>query len=160
MKEIMHKLQWTCLQNVFELEEAGQKLLALAKKSLKHSHSPYSNFKVGAAVLLENGKMLGGSNQENAAYPMCLCAERVALAAAASQQPGKTIMAMAITVKHPTKIINQPVMPCGSCRQAICEMEQKQQRPIQLIIRGEEGNIFIFKTGLDILPFAFDGALL
>lgn len=160
MKKRSQKLEWGSVENPIQLAKIEAQLLALAKDSLENAHAPYSNFKVGAAALLDNGKMLGGSNQENAAYPMCLCAERVALSAVASQAPKATIKAMAITVKAPTQVIDQPAMPCGSCRQALCEIEYKQKAPIRLIIRGETGVIFIFKSAKDILPFSFDASFL
>lgn len=160
MKHLSQKLEWIEIGDPSMLAEQENQLLSLATTSLAHAHAPYSNFRVGAAVLLENGMLLGGSNQENAAYPMCLCAERVALAAAASQQPDATIVKMAITVKAPNQIIDKPAMPCGSCRQAICEIEHKQQSSIELIIRGEKGVIYIFKSAKDILPFSFDATFL
>jgi len=129
-------------------------------KQVSDLSAPYSNFHVGAAVLLDNGKMIGGSNQENAAYPLCLCAERVALSAAASQHPNVVIKSMAITVKAPNQVVSQPAMPCGSCRQSLCEQEFKQKKDIKLVIRGEEGDIYIFKSAKDILPFSFDASFL
>ena len=160
MKRISQKLRWKVADDLTDLPKKEAKLLALAKSSLANAHAPYSNFKVGAALLLENGVMMGGSNQENAAYPMCLCAERVALSAAASQQPNVIVKTMAITVKAPTQIIDQPAMPCGSCRQALCEIEQKQKKPIKLVIQGEIGDIYVFKSASDILPFSFDASFL
>lgn len=160
MKKQSQKLEWISLEDDSHLSKEESKLLVLAKASLENAHAPYSNFKVGAAAFLDNGKMLGGSNQENAAYPMCLCAERVALSAVASQEPKAIIKAMAITVKAPSQIIDQPAMPCGSCRQALCEIEYKQKSPIRLIIQGEVGVVFIFNSAKDILPFSFDASFL
>jgi len=153
-------LAWEEVEVLTDLIPIEAKLLALAKSSLENAYAPYSNFHVGAAILLENGKMLGGSNQENAAYPMCLCAERVALSAVASQYPNLLIKTMAITVKAPNQIIGQPAMPCGSCRQALCEKEYQQKHPIRLVIRGEEGPIYCFQSAKDILPFSFDASFL
>ena len=104
--------------------------------------------------------MIGGSNQENASYPLCLCAERVALAAAAATHPNIPILTLAVTVKHPDKVIGKPAMPCGACRQVICEVEQKQQQAIRILTQGEQGAVFIFPSGLSILPFAFDASYL
>ncbi len=151
---------WEEIKSVTDLIPIEAKLLKLAKSSLKNAYAPYSNFQVGAAILLENGAMIGGSNQENAAYPMCLCAERVALSAVASQHPKLIIKAMAITVKAPNQIIGQPAMPCGSCRQALCEKEYQQKQPIRLVIRGEEGPIYCFQSAKEILPFSFDASFL
>jgi len=153
-------LEWECYSTPSELPMLDQKALARAKNSLLHSHSPYSNFKVGAGIYLANGAFLGGSNQENASYPLCLCAERVALAAAAVVYPNVVIHTMAVTVKHPDKVIDKPAMPCGACRQVICEVEQKQQHPIRIITQGETGVVHVFKSGLAILPLAFDASYL
>ncbi|MEL7021021.1 MAG: cytidine deaminase, partial [Bacteroidota bacterium] len=123
-------------------------------------HAPYSNFYVGAAVLLQNGQILNGANQENAAYPMCLCAERVALASAHAQHPDSPVVAIAITVKNPAQVINQPAAPCGACRQVICETEQRYQQSMQIVLRGETGEIFVFEGGKDLLPIGFDQSYL
>ena len=116
-------LEWESYGSLKELVEMDQKILLLAKNQLQYSYSPYSNFKVGTGLYLENGQLIGGSNQENASYPLCLCAERVALAAAAATHPNIPILTLAVTVKHPDKVIGKPAMPCGACRQVICEVE-------------------------------------
>ena len=143
-----------------ELTAADQKLLKQAKKALKKSYAPYSKFQVGAAVLLQNGKTISGGNQENASYPLCLCAERVALAGADCTHSKVPVLSMAITVKSSSQVINHPVAPCGACRQVICETEQKHQTPIRLILQGETGKVYIFRTGQDLLPLSFDGNLI
>jgi len=160
MKKKSSRLEWKVAETLSDLSKKHAKLLTLATSSLVNAYAPYSKFQVGAAILLENGKMIGGSNQENAAYPMCLCAERVALAAAAAQYPKVLIKSMAITVKAPNQIVQQPAMPCGSCRQALCEVEFQQKKDIKLVVRGEEGVIYIFKSVKDILPFSFDASFL
>lgn len=160
MQQKKLKLEWSEVSKKSDLPKKEATLLTLAKSSLANAYAPYSNFKVGAAILLENGAMLGGSNQENAAYPMCLCAERVALSAAAANFPNLVVKMMAITVKAPDQVIAQPAMPCGSCRQALCEQEFRQKKPIKLVVRGEKGPIFIFKSAKDILPFSFDATFL
>ena len=153
-------LEWESYANMDLLVFAEQQALIMAKNQLQYSHSPYSNFKVGAGIQLANGLFIGGSNQENASYPLCLCAERVALAAAAAVHPNVVIQAMAITVKHSTKVINKPVMPCGACRQVLCEVEQKQQQAIRIITQGEQGSIYVFTSAVAILPMAFDASYL
>lgn len=156
MKKIQINTSLEVIENTEQLQEADAELLKLAKSALAHSYSPYSNFKVAAGIRLENGVLLSGSNQENAAYPLCLCAERVAIAAADAQYPGVPIVAMAITVKNPEKVIDAPAFPCGACRQVLCETEQKHQQDIRLILQGEIGEIYIAPSGLSILPFSFD----
>lgn len=153
-------LEWEVYATFQQLSSLDQQVLHLAKTHLQYSHSPYSNFKVGTGLYLENGVFIGGSNQENASYPLCLCAERVALAAAASTHPHIPILTLAVTVQHPDKIIGKPAMPCGACRQVICEVEQKQQQAIRILTQGEQGEVFVFPSGLSILPLAFDASYL
>ena len=143
-----------------ELSPQDQKLIKKAKKALKKSYSPYSNFKVGAAILLENGKMMSGSNQENASYPLCLCAERVTIAAADSVYPKVPIVAMAITAKSPTQTISDPVAPCGACRQTLSEYEIKQDTPIEIYFMGETGKVVKSNSLSNLLPLVFDKSAL
>jgi len=143
-----------------ELESQDQKLIKMAKKALKKSYSPYSKFQVGAAILLANGKMLSGANQENASYPLCLCAERVVLSAASCTYPDVPIVAMAITAKSSSQKVESPVAPCGACRQVICETEMRYKKDIRLILQGEKGKVFITSSGKNLLPLSFDGSLI
>lgn len=143
-----------------ELQPTEQDLLAMAKNALDNSHSPYSNFKVGAAAMLENGAMLGSSNYENAAYPLCVCAEHSALITAANHFPGVPVVALAIVVKNPNKVIEEPALPCGGCRQVIRETEMKNKRDIRIILQGETGPIYVFENGKGMLPMAFGGEFL
>lgn len=143
-----------------ELPAYERELLELARQALTHSYSPYSNFRVGAAIRLTNGETMGGSNYENAAYPMCICAEQSVLAAAASRFPGEKVVAIAVTIHNPHKRIEQPAAPCGACRQVICETEQRNGQTMQVIVQGEVGPVFVFAKGGDLLPFAFGGSFL
>lgn len=155
MKEISLSTKLKEYETADELPEEYRLLLDHARDAIQESYAPYSRFHVGAAILLENGAIALGANQENAAYPMCLCAERVALSNAIMQHPGVGAMAMAITVHNPAKMINIPAAPCGSCRQAICEQEGRQENPIALILQGEEGPVYVIESGKDILPLGF-----
>jgi len=155
-----HSITYDTYPTPDDLPEAERELLTRAKKALPNSYSPYSNFKVAAAARLEDGTIVTGWNTENAAYPMCLCAEPATLAAAASQRPGMPVVAMAITVKSPDQVLNQPASPCGSCRQQLHEQEGRYGQAIRLILRGEEGPVYVFKSAGDLLPFAFSGSLL
>ncbi|MBI3501426.1 MAG: cytidine deaminase [Bacteroidetes bacterium] len=132
-----------------ELSSSDKKLLSEAKKSAVNAYAPYSKFKVGSAVLLENGKIISGNNQENAAYPSGLCAERVALFFSSSQYPNEKIKAIAIT--H---------VPCGACRQAILEYETKQKSPVRIIIQKEKNKILIAQEISHLLPLAFVASIL
>ncbi len=154
-KEI--KAEITVYETTHELPGAEQKLLAAAKNALGKSYSKYSNFQVGAAVLLENGHIINGANQENAAYPLCLCAERVALAAASSQYPESPVTAIAVTVRNPKHKIDTPAAPCGACRQVMSETEDRYNRKMKVLLQGEEGEIYELASAKDLLPLYFTG---
>lgn len=139
-----------------ELLEEERNLLQLAKQVANKAYAPYSNFYVGAAVLLENGKIITGNNQENAAYPSGLCAERVALFYASAEYNTTPIKTIAITCKSPGKIIENPVSPCGSCRQAIAEYEDKYKQAIRIIMSGEKGEVYACNSIADLLPLMFN----
>jgi cytidine deaminase len=130
-------------------------LLVAAKKMVKTAYAPYSEFHVGAAVLLENGEIIAGNNQENAAYPSGLCAERVALFYAGSQYPTIAIKTIAISVKSKNVIISEPLSTCGGCRQVIAEYENKFKKPIRIIMSGEKGQIYIANSIESLLPLMF-----
>ena len=143
--------------SVEELPESDHSLLEMAREALKSSYAPYSKFHVGCALLLANGKIIKGSNQENIAYPSGLCAERVAIFHAGSEYPGISILAMAITVQSDDYKVNSPAMSCGACLQSISEYETKQNQPIRTILQGETGDIYISEQGtLAFLPFRFE----
>jgi len=147
-------------ENVEELNRADASLLEAAKKSLEDAYAPYSKFKVGAALRLKNGKIIIGSNQENAAFPVTLCAERVAIFAAAAQYPNEAIEAVAITAKSSSHVVDKPVTPCGSCRQVIHESEYRFQKAIRVILHGETGEVYVIESIKDILPLTFDAHFL
>ncbi|MBK7504017.1 MAG: cytidine deaminase [Bacteroidetes bacterium] len=149
-------IQYQYFNSKSDLSDDDQILLQAAFDAKKGSHSPYSKFKVGAAVLLENGQIIKGSNQENASYPIGLCAERTALAAVVALFPQDKILTIAITASTELSVVDQPVAPCGICRQTILESEFKQHQNIRLILSGESGAVFIFNTVKDLLPLFFD----
>lgn len=160
MKKIVLQTTIKVYTDSSELNPEDQQLLALAKNALQDSYSPYSQFQVGAALLLQDGTMIGGSNQENAAYPLCLCAERVALGAAAAQYPREPIIAIAITAKNPKLLQEKPVSPCGACRQVLLETEAKHQQTMRILLQGEVGDIYLIDQARDLLPLSFDGSFL
>lgn len=139
-----------------DLSKEDKELLATAKKAVKSAYAPYSQFHVGAAVLLQNGKVVTGNNQENAAYPSGLCAERVALFYANAKYPNVGVKTIAVSVKTDHQIINEPVSPCGSCRQVIAEYENLFQSPIRIIMSGETGKVIISDSIAGLLPFMFN----
>lgn len=140
--------------SINELPEPDAKLVYTARKASKNAYSPYSNFNVGAAVLLQNGEIISGSNQENSAYPNGLCAERVALFYANSEFPHDKVCAIAVSAENINGIVSEPVSPCGSCRQALMETEVRFQQKIRVILDSRK-KILVF-YGIDcLLPFAF-----
>lgn len=142
------------------LEKEDSELMKAAVEARKNAYAPYSNFQVGAAVLLENGEVVIGSNQENAAYPSGLCAERVAIYHASAKYPGVTIKSVAISATSKNYVVDKPAAPCGNCRQSMIEYEQKQKQPIKILLMGEKGEVLKIDSLLDILPLAFDNSFL
>lgn len=141
--------------SVEELPTEIQKLMRNAVEARANAYAPYSKFKVGAALILDNGKIVKGSNQENASYPSGLCAERTAIYAAGANFPEQYINAMAITAASAKQKLTEPIPPCGACRQAIAEYEQKQNKPIEIYFMGSEGKVAHVKALLELLPLAF-----
>lgn len=155
MKELIFKYEQH--KSTRKLTDIQRAVLKEAKKALKKSYSPYSGFQVAAAIELANGEILSGANYENAAYPLCLCAERVTLAVAASQYPNMRVIRMAVTVKSKEHPQTKPAAPCGACRQVILETETKQKKPMEIILQAEKGDILVIAEGRSLLPFGFDG---
>lgn len=161
MKENLKlEVNYSVYQNTNDLPEQYQALVVAAKKATHDSYAPYSNFFVGAAILLENGTIVSGSNQENASYPIGLCAERTALSAAASMASHEKIKAIAITARSMHNPVLKPAAPCGICRQAIFEAETKHQQNIEIILTGESGEVYIFSSIKELLPLYFDAGFL
>jgi cytidine deaminase len=138
-----------------ELSATERNLLEKARQSLRSAYAPYSNFHVGAAVLLENGTIVLGNNQENASYPLGLCAERVAIFAASANHPGVKIKTIAVTASSKDMQINKPVTPCGACRQVMAEYEFRDKSPIKIIMAGENGKILVAESVKELLPYQF-----
>ena len=137
-----------------ELNEAEQQLVRKAMQATDNSYSPYSHFRVGAAIRLEDGSEIIGANQENAAYPVTLCAERTAIFAAQAQQPELSIESMAIAARNEKGFTEDPVTPCGSCRQVILEIEQRYGKPMKIYLYGTKG-VYVIDTVCDLLPLCF-----
>ena len=136
--------------------EAGDRVLAQAAiEATALSYAPYSNFNVGAAVLMENGDIIKGSNQENAAYPSGICAERTALFYAGASRPDKAVVKIAIAAGQNGVLCSSPVTPCGACRQVMAQYQLKGGHPIEILLIGTE-RIWKFAKVEDLLPFTFD----
>jgi cytidine deaminase len=160
MKKITLQSEIEVAKTIEELSDIDAQLLARAKEAAKGAYAPYSNFKVGAALLMENGVIVIGNNQENAAFPVTMCGERTAVFSAAAQYPNTPIEAIAITIISAKGAIDRPIPPCGSCRQVIYENEVRHQCDIRLILQGDIGEIYVVKTVKDILPLLFDASYL
>ncbi|MGB5420461.1 cytidine deaminase [Algibacter sp.] len=156
MKEIKIESTLYVFENLGELPNDVFKLMEKAVAARKKAYAPYSNFNVGAAILLDNGEVVLGSNQENASYPSGLCAERTAIYYAGSQFPNAKIVRMAITAGSKNNKTSKPIPPCGACRQAIAEYEIKQHTPIEIYFMGETGAIAKSNSLANLLPLGFD----
>lgn len=156
MKEISITTQFKIFDSTQDLPNDIQDLMTQAVEVRKNAYAPYSKFKVGVAIILDNGKVVLGSNQENAAYPSGLCAERVAIFYAGSMYPDAKVLKMVITAASDTNQTIAPIPPCGSCRQSIAEYETKQETPIEIYFMGEIGSIYKSESLKNLLPFMFD----
>lgn len=138
-----------------ESDEATKNLIAKAKEATQSAYAPYSTYHVGAAVLLSNGETVCGSNQENAAYPSGLCAERTALFYANASQPEQAIEAIAIIAYHNGHFVKDVCTPCGSCRQVLAEVESRYKTPIRIIMCSRD-MVYEVSSIKDLLPLSFD----
>jgi cytidine deaminase len=145
-------ISYDVFEHLEDLSPTDQKLLNAATEATKSAYAPYSKFHVGAAVLVENGDMVVGNNQENLAYPSGLCAERVAIFSASALHPNQKITAIAITAFSEEFVTDKPVSPCGACRQVLIEYEIRDDQPMRCILRGSTGQIFVFNSIHDLLP--------
>ncbi|WP_299759878.1 cytidine deaminase [uncultured Pontibacter sp.] len=139
-----------------ELTAEERQAIQVAQEAANDAYAPYSNFLVGAALVLEDGTMFKGSNQENAAYPSGLCAERTALFALSAHHPKAKIKLLAVTARRRQEKDFLPAMPCGACRQVMAEYEYKQQKPIPVLLQALDGKFYRFKSVADLLPFQFN----
>jgi len=149
------KINFKEYNSVNDLDKPANDLCLEAVKAMGNSHSPYSKFRVGAALLLQSGTILRGSNQENVAYPSGLCAERVVLFNWGANHPDDPIVAMAVTAHTDEFEILQPVASCGSCLQVLAEYEKKQGKPIEIILFCAKGPVWVMKGVETFLPFLF-----
>ena len=141
--------------NANELDEQDAELLQYAHRAAQNAYAPYSRFHVGAAVRLANGKIVSGNNIENAAYPSGLCAERVTLFSAQAQYPGVAIEAIAVTAHSEKTLVDEPIAPCGACRQVMVEVEKVSQRKLRILCQGETGPVMAFDGIETLMPFVF-----
>lgn len=148
------KIYFNEILDLNKLSKIELELLEKAREILKTAYAPYSKFKVGSSLLLEDGSFVCGNNQENASFPCGTCAERVALFAAKANSPHLKIMKIAITTKSEDFIIESPIAPCGMCRQVLLEYEQQQNEPIEVLLFNES-KVIKFNQARDLLPLHF-----
>lgn len=143
------------IQQMHELSDEDRELVEMAKSATIHSYSPYSHFKVGAALRLANGVMMMGANQENAAFSVTTCAERSAIYAAQSQYPDQAVTAIAIAARNTSdEFTSEATAPCGVCRQAILELEDRYHRNVRILLYSQQG-VYIASSIKDLLPLCF-----
>ncbi len=160
MKKQKIEINLEVFETISELPKNIQELMAKAQQARENAYAPYSRFRVGAALWLASGQMVTGSNQENAAFPSGLCAERVAVFSAGATFPNETITDLAITVRAESHEVTEAIAPCGACRQSLAEYEQKQKSPINIYFMGETGDIIKVASVMDLLPLGFDAKYL
>jgi len=155
MRQKKFEFSFEVYAGIDELNAEDRQLLTDARNVTDKAYAPYSNFHVGAAAKLENGKIVTGTNQENASYPVGICAERVLLSAISSLYEGIPVETMAVSYQSKKMKSDHPISPCGMCRQALQEFEGRTGRPIRLILAGMEGEIYIINSASQLLPLAF-----
>jgi len=155
MQEKKFEFSFEVYDGIDELDADDRQLLIEARNVTGQAYAPYSNFHVGAAAKLSNNKIVTGTNQENASYPVGICAERVLLSAISSLHPGMAIETMAVSYQSKKIKSDHPISPCGMCRQALLECEGRTGKPIRLILAGIEGEVYVIRSAGLLLPLAF-----
>ncbi|HVG12017.1 MAG TPA: cytidine deaminase [Flavisolibacter sp.] len=155
MTELKFEFSYKSYDSIDDLPEEQQWLLSEARDVTEQAYAPYSHFKVGAIAKLSNGEIVAGTNQENASFPIGLCAERVLLASASSIFPKIPIDTIAISYKSEGNVSDHPIAPCGICRQSLQEFETRIGHSIQLILGGMTGQVYVIDSASKLLPLAF-----
>lgn len=158
----MREINLTTKIAVYLLEECSEvekKLIDAAKNATQKAYAPYSQFRVGAAVLLENGEVIAGNNQENAAYPSGLCAERTALFFANASRPDQKVVSIAIAAWHNGQFTRDVITPCGACRQVLLEVENRFHSSVKILMSSEDG-IYATSSARELLPLSFGDEML
>ena len=155
MKKEEYSFTFEVFDSIEELNEPDAWLLNEARGVTEAAYAPYSNFNVGAVAKLTNGEIVAGTNQENASYPVGLCAERVLLASASTLYPNVASDTIAISYNNTNGESSHPISPCGMCRQTLSEYEERVKQPIRLILSGMEGRVFVIEKSSNLLPLSF-----
>ena len=157
MKEKKIAFDYEVYEDFSELAEEDAWLLNEARAVTEQAYAPYSKFHVGAVAMMANGEVVAGTNQENASYPVGICAERVLLGTMATLHPNIPVKSIAISFNSEEVKSDHPISPCGMCRQALLEYETRMKGPIRLILGGMEGKIYIIQKASQLLPLSFGG---
>lgn len=160
MKEVKIETKLEVYDSLSSLTEDLQQLMHFAISARKKAYAPYSKFNVGAAILLDNGEIVSGSNQENASYPSGLCAERTAIYYAGATYPKAKMLKIALTASSQNQVTDKPIPPCGACRQAIAEYEIKQNQAIEIYFMGAKGKVVKSESLANLLPLIFESSVL
>jgi cytidine deaminase len=158
MNHQQYQFQFEVYDSADQLNEQDAALLKQAKEATKLAYAPYSHFNVGAVAVLANGEIVKGTNQENASFPVGICAERVLLSNAAMLYPQVPIESIAISYDNTRGNSHHPISPCGICRQSLLEYEIRVQKPVRLILGGLSGKVYIVPKASSLLPLSFTGA--
>ena len=143
-------------EQIDALDAESKYLVHKAKEATNHAYAPYSKFHVGAAAILDDDTVVTGANQENASYPLCMCAERVVLYASAASHPSKKIKKMAVVAHKKSNKDLVAATSCGACRQVLAEYETRQKSPIELVMLTQESKWVVFPSVSFLLPFSFN----
>lgn len=155
METTRHIIEFDTYADISALPTEDAALLRQARTATKDAWAPYSRFRVGAAALLENGEVLTGTNQENASYPVGICAERTVLSVASGLHPNVPVLAIAVSYDNELAPSVEPIAPCGICRQTLMEYQARFHRPIKLILGGLSGKVIVVADSADLMPLSF-----
>lgn len=156
MKNQQYNFEFEVYDSINDLKKDDAELLRKAAEATNKAYAPYSNFFVGAAARLKDGTIVTAANQENASFPVGICAERVLLSAVSAQHPAAIIQTIAVSYDNRNGESNKPISPCGVCRQTLLEYEQRQQQPVRLILGGIEGEVYVIEKASLLLPLSFN----
>lgn len=157
MKQVAHHFTYEEYESAEDMQHEDAELVKAARKITANAYAPYSNFHVGAVASLQNGATVSGTNQENASYPVTICAERVLLAVATTEHPEVKINTIAISYDNGKGKSDKPISPCGMCRQSLSEYETRLGQPIRILLSGQTGKVFVIETASHLLPLSFGG---
>ena len=155
MNKEAYQFTYEVYDSVDELSKEDAWLVNEAREVTAAAYAPYSNFNVGAVAKMANGEIVAGTNQENASYPVGICAERVLLSSAATLYPNIPVDTIAISYNNNNGESSHPISPCGMCRQSLVEYEERMKQPIRLLLSGMEGKVFIIQKANMLLPLSF-----